>query len=410
MLVFMTVASLSPAGAEEGASLPGESVPAFSLFDVLPFPAAGNLSLADRPQTPTLAGERRSAAARGLEPVGARRFAPIDGYRLYNETVFAGGILDETLFAGIRQSLGVGFDAGGIIGFGRLDGTVEYGIPTASGSGEGASGFGAAGGFAGNSPVPWVIACRAVLGGTGDERYATLALEAGDTIAEVESLGALSAAGQIGTDLGGGGASSSDAEVFARGQLELEGRRYSGALARGIAAWAAGEVRLDAVEGGVDADFRAGAQAATAFGAFAGLSGALSFLAATEPQGTWTDEPRGLSAEERPIESSLGAALSLEGAVLLARGRLFLDPGLGVEFFIKPFVDAALIRPVDGELFSANSLFLTAGGEIAMTLDRDRRQCLGARASLDCTGFVRGEESFPSPNAATIEFSFAFAF
>ena len=134
-------------------------------------------------------------------------------------------------------------------------------------------------------------------------------------------------------------------------------------------------------------------EATRRFKSFAGILARGGLLWNSSEYDAWTDHIRILKSGS--VKGDLGVITSVEVPVLFARGVLLNSQNLAVDFFLRPFFDAALVRTnPSSQLFSGNNLYASAGGELSMTLDRFRKSVLRISAGSDISGLLQGDSDY----------------
>jgi hypothetical protein len=176
-------------------------------------------------------------------------------------------------------------------------------------------------------------------------------------------------------------------------------------LAEGFEAEAVFGVGLDLNSAELSWETTAQARWAKRLGVRLGFDTALAFSAASTISDEWATELRGVSDGQRPI-TGYGALLwKAQAPLTLARGRLFLNDALPVHVTLFPFADLAYVLAEDRPAIDLSNLFLSAGGELNMTIDSRRLDYLRISAGWDLREALLGIA--PTPDTANLEVTVA---
>ncbi|MDP2792366.1 MAG: hypothetical protein Q8O15_11500 [Rectinemataceae bacterium] len=400
LAVLGIMACLAAATAEEAqpfAPLPPAFSP-WSPLDSLPLFSTESQSFAGRSESPSLTGNRGAAIEWGTTLIGAgpasaeASASAKDILRLILDPSVFGGYAGKNIFGGISAAAGAAFFEPGKPGlFFASDAVVEYlrGDEAASELGGRAT---LAAGMAGSMPFPWALSVKALAGDSATDSHAEILAEAATPPAELGEIGLYRLAAASGFSLSSQPGYRS--AIFFRSSFEYEGRTYSGGLPMGAAARANAEASWSLETGAVTSAAGASIMGALRFGDKAGLSGRAGFRYDGLGKDDWEIFLR-LPEAAASLSGDLGLSASCELPILFARGRLFMRENSHVEFFLKPYVEALLLRTIGSGWFTAGNLHGDAGIELALCVDADRRDVLRAGAGFDFSSWMQGAGGFP---------------
>ena len=249
-----------------------------------------------------------------------------------------------------------------------------------------------AGGIAGSIPFPWSLSVKALAGDSSTDSHAEILAEAATVPTQLGEIGHYRLAVAAGFSLSSQPGYRS--AIFFRSTFESEGRDYRGGLPAGAAARANAEISWSLETGAITGAVGASITGALRFGDKAGLSGRTGFRYDGFGKDDWDISLR-LPEAAASLSGDLGLSASCELPILFARGRLFMRENSRVEFFLKPYVEALLLKTVGNEFFIASNLHGDAGIELAMCVDADRRDVLRAGAGFDFSSWMQGIGGFP---------------
>lgn len=359
--------------------------------DIFPTKPTGNFISSGRSDVPVLAGSMSPVL--GPRPLLDAPVYAQEGKVPFFDTDLFGGYDDGTIFGGFHLAGGASFQDSSEIGFFAL-GNVFGEYDRADGSGGKLIAWSTTFGFYGHGSFPWALVSNLVCEGVnGYMPYGTTAAGTVRTLADLGGLGVLKASGDVGLVYGVIGSSDESPDVFVRASLSLDNREYLGPLSQGIAARIAAECGVDT---GIAEPYGTGSlvmEASWRYKSYAGLLARGGLLWSSSEYDAWTGHIRILKSGS--VKGDLGVIASVEVPVLFARGVLLNSQNLAVDFFLRPFFDAALVRTnPSSQLFSGNNLYASAGGELSMTLDRFRKSVLRISAGSDISGLLRGDPGY----------------
>ena len=392
------LAILLGAGGLWAADLPDfpsqESSPG-SLFDsiaALPGPALRYAELSDRPSAPDLVGEEALAKARGYDdlrvvvpdPKSAGRAGLVSRPYLFSgldeKALFMGGFLSLAGATGLDKAFGGFF--GSSFGAEYSRGTGSHGMEVA---GQGSLGL------YGIAPLPWTLGVR--FGTDADFNLTSEAgLDVGGMVRKFPKDVALSAFAGAGLRVVSTGAEFGSPDWYGHGLIELGHYDHVGAFSRGWGAWSAAGVEGAFDGSGLAQDLRVGLDAAFQFRELVGVEARGSASYANEEKSDWASRLRGLS-NATSIVGDQSVLLSVDLPLLFARGRLFRNDDLAVEFTLSPWMDGGLIRAPGSDLFDGPNIHAGAGGDLTMSLDRYRRDSLVVSVGKDVSGPLGGNST-----------------
>lgn len=390
---------LSPIGADDDSLAITYPEPRpWDPINSLPITYTQGLRLAWRSQTPALADMRYAAAEWGYEPIAAgpeREFQARDGIgsRVFSRAPLVYGGYAGMLFGGAYAAIGAAFpDSGSSLPFLAAGAGAELVIDNDD-QGNGSktlSGFAAlSGGIAGSHPFPWAVSAKVRAGDFSDGASVEILAEAATIAIAVEGRGGYSGWFRAGAASGFrmGAGTGYPIALSLRWTANYEGRKYRGGLADGLAFAAFGSTLWTPDSGDLEFAARISAAGAHRFGDKIGLASTLGFLYDSSRTADWSWVIR-LPQASSTLKGDMGLWVSLELPLLFARGRLFMSEIEGVEFFFKPYAEFLVLRDTGRAMFERKSLKGNTGLELAMNLDRDRRDVFRAGAGFDLSSWL----------------------
>lgn len=358
---------------------------------ILPTEPRGHSVSSGRGDAPAAAGFITPVL--GIRPLLAGPVRDVgDGPAFFLPAVF-GGYDDGDIFGGFRLMVGSSYQDTEDLGFFvRINIHGEY--ERIAGMGEKIVAWSTTFGFFGKGEISWALASTLVCEDqNGYNPFGSAVLGTILDLADLGTLGILKGTGDLGVRYGVAGSAEEMPNLFLATTLSLDNRTYLGPLSEGLAARLSAEGGLDIADAAAYGTLSLILEGSLRFGTRAGLRIRGGFLLSSAGYAEWTDQLRALDTGS--VSGDLGVLASVETPLLFARGVLLHSRDLGVDFFLTPYLDAALIRPNSSvSLFDAASLFACAGGRLGMTLDRHRRSVLEVSAGADISGLLAGDPGY----------------